>query len=264
MSAKQNIPKFQVEVLKFSALKEIPGTRTKADFVGLLERMEFDFAGASDEELGELCMMALQDRKPIDAATLVLQHDLGDRLKEGQIRNMAGDMREEKLWEEYPVIALHEKLFNAASLLHSAFPTSFPDTDAARVRVQVNGTTPRVVASLHAALDESLVVRILADGMDARAALHRIFGEQIAGAPFPEASSIAWTVSTHVNDAGAELEIVGSGLWLSPLADTDSFTSNASADKIEKTTAANLQANLQTNLQANLQANLQGTDEKPA
>ena len=43
-------------------------------------------------------------------------------------------------------------------------------------------------------LHESLVVRLLADGMANNSVLHRVFGDQLEAKSFPEADTIVWIV----------------------------------------------------------------------
>ena len=92
-------PKFHVRVLSFSNLLEIEGARTAAQYAALLDAMEFgDRAGLSDDDLREMCLMSMQDLTPEDAAYLVLKHDMGDVLRDGQCRNLSNEMQDEKLW----------------------------------------------------------------------------------------------------------------------------------------------------------------------
>jgi hypothetical protein len=84
---------------------------------------------------------------------------------------------------------------------------------------------------LAAPLPESLVVRLLAEGMDETAALRRRFDEQLAGAPFPEAEHIVWTAITEPGPDGAtKLQAVSSGYWLDALRETERWESTARGD----------------------------------
>ena len=127
---------FHVQVLSFSNLLEIEGARTADNFAALLDVMEYgDRSGLNYAELRDMCILSLQDLKPEDAAYLVLKHDMGEVLRDGQARNLASEMLDEKLWEEYAYSSLHERLFNIGSLLYEAFPRSFPKPDAVRVEL---------------------------------------------------------------------------------------------------------------------------------
>ncbi|MFT5358857.1 MAG: hypothetical protein ACI9KE_006098, partial [Polyangiales bacterium] len=149
---------FAVSLLKFTMLREIPGARVPDDFRALLDAMEYgDTTDLSDEELREVCVMALQDREPEAAAALVLQRDLGDFLREGQIRNLSAEMQDEKLWEEYADMSLHERLFNSGSLLFAALPQFFPEPDAVRVTFEITAQNEPAKRLVDAPLSESFL-----------------------------------------------------------------------------------------------------------
>ena len=93
---------YTVHLRDFATLQEIEGQWTPSDFAALLDEMEFgDHADLSDSDLRDMCLMSLQDLEPEEAAYIVLKHVVGEALREGQLRNAANEMRDEKLWEEY-------------------------------------------------------------------------------------------------------------------------------------------------------------------
>ncbi|MDF1719946.1 MAG: hypothetical protein P1U65_04665 [Minwuia sp.] len=220
---------FHVDVTDVVEIEEIAGTGAADDFRALLDAMDFGgHAGMGDDELREMCLMSLQDQDAAEAAYLVLRHVIGDALRDGQLRNMASEMREERLWEEYVDPAFHERLFRAGSLLHAARPRGFPKTDAVRVTLAVRCADPGGQAIFAATPDEAFLVRLLADGMDGRAVLHRFYDDQLKAATFPAAPGIVRI--SQVTPAGPDawtVEIIGSHYWLGPLDDTKAFESNA-------------------------------------
>ena len=150
----------------------------------------------------------------------------------GQIQNIAHEMPEEKMWEEYADMELHELMFAVGSLLFQAFPRVFPEPDAVAVDLQVSAGNEAARALLRHPLSEAFVVRLLAAGMDDRAVLHRLFSEQLAGARFPEADTIVWIVQQQESDGTtAELSVISSGSWLDPLRDTRSYECTAFPDE---------------------------------
>ncbi len=225
-------PIFQVRVLSFSNIMEIEGARMPDDYVQLLDAMEYgDQSGMSDDERREMCVMSLQDLEPAEAAYVVLKHDLGGDLRDGQLRNIAGEAQEEKLWEEYSNSSFHERLFTVGSLLYQAFPKAFPKPDAVRVKLEVTATNAPAKKLLTAPPGESFVVRLLADGMDDHAVLHRLYGDQLRGQSFPEAAEVVWIVRTEaVSDDVMGIEVISSGYWLDALQGTKTYESSAYAD----------------------------------
>lgn len=211
---------------------EIEGARTPKDFAGLLQAMEYDdVSGINDEELREMCLMSLQDLEPIEAAYVVLKHDMGDVLRDGQARNLASEMLEEKLWEEYADSRLHERMFNAGSLLYAAFPQIFPKPDAVHIQLEVSADNAAAKKLLTESPNESFLVRLLADGMESRAVLHRLYGKELTGTAFPNADEVVWIVRAKaVSEETMRIDIISSGYWLDALEDAKSYVSSAYAD----------------------------------
>lgn len=223
---------FHVRIIKFSNIGEISGAWTTADFKAQLDVMEFgDHSAMSDDELREMCILSLQDMKPADAAYLVLKHHMGDVLRDGQMRDLANEMQEEKLWEEYSDSSLHERMFNVGSLLYSAHPGSFPEPDAVCLSFEVTAINASAKALLTMTRDESFLVRLLADGMDDHAILHRLYGDQLKGKSFPIASEVIWILRAEVTgEDSMKFEIISSGYWLDALIRVKNYQSAAYAD----------------------------------
>lgn len=153
--------------------------------------MEFGEVSKIDMgELRDMCLMSLQDLGPEEAAFRILEHVIGDGLREGQLRNMANEMLDEKLWEEYANPSFHERLFNVGSLLYAAFPGVFPKPDAVRIVLEITSDNAAALQRVSSSLDESFLIRLLADGMDGLSVLHRMYDEQLKGEPFPEADQV--------------------------------------------------------------------------
>jgi hypothetical protein len=224
---------FEVQIVRFSVLNEMQDAWLADDFVTLLELMEYDDIEEFDtDELREVCLMSLQDLGPRDAAALLLQYKLGDKLSKGEISEMSSEMLDEKLWEEDSDMTLHEQLFNVGSLLFAAFPTRFPESDAVCVALHITAGNELAEEVLSQPLSESFLVRLLADGMDQDAVLHRLFDEQLAGQSFPEADCIVWVVRTEAIDANTlKADIISSGYWLDSLRKTRSYRSGAYSDR---------------------------------
>ena len=223
---------FHVRVLDFSQIEEIEEARSNQDFAELLEAMDYgDQSGMSEDERREMCLLSLQDMDSEDAAYVVLKQDMGDILRDGQLRNAANEMRDEKLWEEYADTSLHERMFNAGSLLYAAFPGLFPRPDAVRVELEVSAGNASAKALLTPSPNESFLVRLLADGMDDHAILHRFYGDELKGRSFPNADEVVWIVRTEPSgEDSMKFEVISSGYWLDALDNVDQHESNAHAD----------------------------------
>lgn len=73
--------------------------------------------------------MAITDFEPAEAAAIVLDYALSDKLSKGQIQQMSHDMLEDKLSEEFPDISLQKRLFDVNELLYKAFNGTFPTAE---------------------------------------------------------------------------------------------------------------------------------------
>ena len=83
-------------------------------------------------------------------------------------------------------------------------------------------------------LNESFVVRLLADGMDDDSVLHRLFEDQLKGRSFPEADNIVWIWEVDSSRAPAiTIQVTSSGCWLDPLRGTKAYESSAHIDAVE-------------------------------
>lgn len=226
---------YQVKLLSFSNLLEIEGVRTNCDFAALLDAMEYgDLSEIAEEDLRQMCVMSLQDLKPAEAAYQVLKHDMGNALRDGQMRNLASEMLDEKMWEEYADSSYHERMFNVGSLLYEAFPQSFPKPDAVRVELQITAETEAAWKHLIPTPHESLLVRLLSDGMDDHAVLHRLYSDQLTGKSFPAAEEVVWIIRSEiVGEKTMRIEVISSGYWLDALSRTKSYESNAYADEVK-------------------------------
>ncbi len=171
---------FDVSILTVQEIHSLPDAWSHEDYRNILERADFDDWNELDpSELKDYTLLTLQDLEPDEAAELVLKYKFQDRLKDGQIQNMAHEMMEEKLWEEYSDIRLHKELYHCSVLMRWAFPKRFPESDAIECKLAVSAQDQPGKELLHR-VDKSFLARLLAHGMDDHAVINRLFDEQIA------------------------------------------------------------------------------------
>lgn len=216
---------FSISIKEFKDIKEIPNDRTINDYKELLNLMDFtDTQQMSDDEVLEMCLMSLQDLGATDAAKLILKYDFKDKLKDGQINNIANEMLDEKLWEEYADTSMHEKFFSTATLLYKAFPSEFPKPDAVSVNIDITPLNEEAKHQLQEEISESFVLRLLIGALDEHSILKRLYGDQIKAQNFAEAQSLIWIINTLSNtDERAQLNIISSGYWLDSIARLNDF-----------------------------------------
>jgi hypothetical protein len=225
---------YQVEVRELKEVHELPDGWTPANLVRLLHHLEYDDPESiAPEELKDMASLALSELEPEEAADRLMELRLGERLTGGQRRNMAEEMKDERLWEEYAEMSCHEELFNVACMLYWTFPALFPEPDVTRIRIHVAAMNADSEANLRSPT-ASFIARLLNDGMSDRNTIYRLFDEQIASNRFPEAEDVIWKFESHGYDAterAVALTIHTSWHWVDELKAVDSFESVAHSDR---------------------------------
>ena len=190
----KDIREFEVEMTGWAEVHELPGGWSGKQFMSLLERLDVDGVEAGDA--AEMAMLALQDLEPDEAAGVVLETVFGDTMRPGVRQNLAHDLTEERPWEDFADLNHQAGIFDAVVLLQRTFPRHYDKPDAVSLVLRIDTTSQKGREWLGApAVDPALLIRILAEGMDDRAVLRRLFGESIRGQSFTEAADIIWRVS---------------------------------------------------------------------
>lgn len=228
---KHETSKFSVDVIRTNCVPDIPGSWTREEYRQILAACEFDGSeDIADNELPDFAVISLLSYTPEEAAQIVLKIKLGSCLNLSQIKNLACEMQDEKTWEEHPDLSLHEKLFYCHALLYQAFPKSFPEAEAMRCILEVTPENSFAREQLSHA-NESLVTRILADGMDDLSGLKRLFEDELNKGPFPAAELIVWQYKlTPTTGAAFRIQLYSSGYWLIPILEVSAYQSSAFAD----------------------------------
>jgi hypothetical protein len=225
---------FTVERLSFDTLSELPGSWTNQDYLKLLHLMTYDNPEEIEPaELKAMCLMALADLEPTEAAQLVLGYLFADELTTGQAENLAHQMLTEKLWEENPQLDQHQGFFKATQLLYEAYNGKFPRTEAVRFQVQLTADDAESLALLTSPQPAAPLLRLLAPGMPDNTLLKRLFHDQLASTSFPEAPHIIWQLRTITQqDATLVLEVVSSAYWLDDFKYADTYAATTQADEL--------------------------------
>jgi len=222
-------PKFEIKINTVSIINQLPGTWSEEECLRLLQHLEFDGADAlAPAERREYAAMALQDKTEAEAATALIDFVIGKKLNAGRTQNLAEEMTSDRAWEEFADLSMHEAIFNAQVILHQAFPVAVQpeinqigvtltalDQPAADYLESLAATTP------FASIPEAVVLRCIAATMPPDAILHRLFEDQINGAPFTEAESILWQTRGEVLPGGAKpsrkISLYSPIRWTTPL-----------------------------------------------
>ncbi|RDV15458.1 hypothetical protein DXT99_08155 [Pontibacter diazotrophicus] len=183
---------------------------SEEDYVNLLLKFNYpDAENAPKDTLEELLLMAITDYEPNEAAAIILEYKLADKINEGQISQISNDMLLDKISEEYPDISLHAPLFHINQLLYKAFNGKFPNAKATQINLSI---TPLDQAEEPDFTKEN-ILRLLDKGLADSNLIKRLFSEQMAGSkPFPEAENIIWELEAINN---RDYSILTSDYWLS-------------------------------------------------
>lgn len=205
---------FKVASITFRTINELPDAWTAEDYSNLLNIMDYgDISELKPEELKEMCLMSLTDNEPEDAAKIVLEYTCKDRLNKGQIENLSNEMLDEKLWEEYADLSLHEALFNVNQLLYTAFNGKFPRPEAVKFQVEVTASQKDGL-SVFEHFPEAPLIRLLVAGMPENTLILRLFEEQVNGEAFKEAKDIIWQLKRERHSGDTMIfDIISSSYW---------------------------------------------------
>ena len=223
--------KFNIEITSFKTIHTLPNSWTKQNLIDLLELI--DFAGednSSEKDLYDYISMGFQELEPDESAEIVLKYIFGDKLNQNQITEIAHEMQEENLWEEYGDMSFHEDLFKATSLLYHAYNGKFPHPDAAEIELKIESTSKAGNEMLEK-FDESLIARIIAAGQTDHAIINRLFDDKIKTDKFDEAKDIIWQYNILSNESPVVNVKLTTGIyWVKELKQIDTFTADAFND----------------------------------
>lgn len=201
--------KYSIEITNITTVEEIENYWTKEDYVKLLEKFDYpDVSEADSDSLRELLFMAITDFEPREAAVIVLQYKLSDRLSEGQIQQISVDMLIDKVCEEYREIDLHATLFHINQLLFTAYNGKFPNAKATVLECNISPLENENEVEL----TKENILKLVNNGLSDRNIIKRLFSNAMnENAPFPEAEAILWSLESADN---VNFKITTSEYWL--------------------------------------------------
>ncbi len=228
---------FTVQIDSFRKINKIQNAWSDQDYRVLMEIMGLDdgLEGMDASELREMCMMSLNDLETHEAANVVLTHLFADELEkgelsEGKIEQLSHDISDDRLWEEYSDCLYHERFFSAYALLREAFNGIFAKPTGVEFVVNVTAQNSEDLAIFDESAASSMV-RLLANGMNDNALLHRLYEDQIKGNEFPQAPGIVWQLKQLAeNGLTRQFSLVSSSFWFESFEQVDEFEAFSHAD----------------------------------
>lgn len=209
---------YNVTILDFSTINELPDAWDDKKFIDILDVLEYgDTSEIIQSEIKDMCLMALTDNEPDEAANILLDYVFAERLTKGQKDNLSHEMQDEKIWEEYADLSMHEEFFNVTQLLYQAYNGKFPYPEAVKFQVKITVKNTHEL-DLFSSDTEANLLRLIVKGMPENTLLNRLFKDEINGDTFPEAKDIIWQLKTIANDSiSITFEAISSEYWFNDL-----------------------------------------------
>lgn len=202
--------KYKVEIQNVEIVDEITNYWTNEDYIKLLGKFEFpDAESIKPENLLEYLKMAISDFEPKEATQILLEYKLSEDLTEGQIDQISNDMLLDKVCEEYPVIALHAKLFHVNQLLFKAYNGTFPNAKASIIDCSFEAMD----AKEETKITKEMALVLLNEGLSGSNLIKRLFEAQLnQEVAFPDAEGIVWYLESEDN---LHFRLTTSEYWIS-------------------------------------------------
>ncbi len=183
--------KIEVQIEAFRTVNELSNYWDEKDYRKLLEAFDFDDANQIEsKDLIEMLHMAITDFEPAEAAQVLLNYKLSNKLSKGQIENISYEMIEDRVAEEYPDTTIHYDLFNINQLLYKAFRGKFPNTEATIMEVSLN------YKGEHQSINKEIMIKALHKGLKANCLINRLYEDQLLGAEkFTDAERVIWRLN---------------------------------------------------------------------
>lgn len=215
---------YTVEILDFDTIDTLPNAWDNQNYKDILGLLDFgDISTLKPSELKEMAMLALTDREPNDAAKVLLDYIFEERLNEGQKDNLSHEMLNEKMWEEYAEIAMHEEFFNIGQLLYQAYNGKFPHPEAAQFQLKVSAKKKADLA-IFDTQTETNILRLATQGMPPNTLINRLYKEELENANLEESENIIWQLKELTNEENfVTFNIISSMYWFHDLKFVDRF-----------------------------------------
>ncbi len=222
---------YNVVISKYSNIQELPGAWTNQMYLDILDQLEFgDTTEIALSDLKEMCMIAVTDNEPNEAAKIILDYIFKDRLNNGQKDNLSHEMIEEKIWEEYADLSMHEEFFNVAQFLYQAYNGKFPHPEAVKFQIAITGKKSSDLV-IFKNQNEATLIRLIAKGMPDNALINRLYKDELIGESFEEAKDIIWQLKTlETQDNTIIFEAISSSYWFRDLKFVESFEGTTHSD----------------------------------
>lgn len=210
---------FNITNLTHHSSAEMPEAWSADDYKKLLDTLGFEPTGNATENV-EMTLLAIADLEPTEAAIALLTHSFSEELTHGQIEQIANDMQNDKIFEEYPEIHLHHRLFAINQLLRKAYNGKFPSGEVVSIEFEMTPVGKEKVSKTD--ITPEVILQCLATAMPDSSLIKRLFHDELAGGKaFKDAASIVWRSEISGMEDGYKVSMLSSDYWLGDLMDAD-------------------------------------------
>ena len=200
------------------------------DYQSIIELLGGDYSDLDPSEIEEYLEMLISDNEVAESAYEILKYELGEHLSEGQLRNLANEMEDDKMWEEYPDMSLHREIFKVNQLLYRAYNGKVPKGEALLLKFEVKSSNSDFIALL-SAKDPDAILRLIMAGSNNHSKLHRLYGGDEGNVYISDAKSILWHIGAHkISSNKVELMVTSSLYWLGSFDTESEFEFNINLD----------------------------------
>ncbi|MFT5886906.1 MAG: hypothetical protein ACI9IP_003378 [Arcticibacterium sp.] len=163
-----------------------------------------------------MTLMEITDLEQTEAAIEWLTLSFPENLNEGQIDQIANEMQGDKIFEEYPEIALHYRMIAVNQLLRKAYNGKFPAGEI--VEIQFTQVDNKNKFDSAESISKEILLKILAPAMPDNSLVKRLFLDELAGEKeFIDARAIVWRSEISKTEDKYNVEIISSDYWLGNL-----------------------------------------------
>ena len=206
--------KVKVSPLRLIKLTELSDGWTGKEFDLLKSNFEVVDEGLSEPEQMEYLFLAMGELPPADLAKELLQMKCAEKLSQGQLENLALEMEQDRMWEEYPDMTMHQDIFNVNQLMYKVYNGKVSKGEAHQLDLEVE-TQDEEIQSLLLSGNSDLALRLIMRGMDAHGLINRLYNDEDLNSLIGDAESILWSVKGERQSAETiKIVVTSSSYWL--------------------------------------------------
>ena len=196
------------------------------DYKSLIDLFGGDERSIDPSEAEETLEMLIAENKVEDSAMEVLKYTLGDKLSSPDLKMVAEEMKDGKMWEDYLKIAHQAEIFKVNQLLYRAYEGKVPKGEAIILDLKVYSSDDNIISFL-AQKDPAALLHIIKTGSGSDSKLIHQFGAKNYENSIRMAKYILWHIGVNkVSPNEIYLKLTSSSYWFEEFIKTGPFEVN--------------------------------------